>query len=224
VKKYLLPSAVAAALFVVIFAGNCLMCSSAPAQQPYPPASAQSPGAPLPAIALVDVGYIFKKHARLNAERKALTAEADKLQKDFEDQARAVQEKGKQLAAYKPGSPEYNKLEAEIVAEQSAIKTSITAKRREFIQREAHLMYIAYIEIRQEVRAFCDARGIALALSFDHEALREDNPNDVARGISNPVVYYNKLLDITPDVVQRFARDLPANPAGPAAFIAPQTR
>ena len=80
-KKILLSSAIAAVMFATCLAWACFTSSQASAQAPMAPA-VQGPGG----IALVDVNYIFKKHVRLKAQLKDLQAEADKVQKDFEQQ------------------------------------------------------------------------------------------------------------------------------------------
>jgi Skp family chaperone for outer membrane proteins len=196
VKKYLLSSAVAAALFAFCFAGN----KSASAQ---PPTAGQSLQ---PYVYLVDMNYIFKKHARLSAERKELTAEADKLQKDFEAQMKSVQERAQQLGpgGYKPGTTEYNQLEEQLNKDKATIQTNIAHKRREFILRESHLLFTAYTEVAQEVRSYCEQHGIAIVLNFNGDQMHEENPDEIARGLGRPVVYYNKALDITPYILPRF--------------------
>jgi Skp family chaperone for outer membrane proteins len=200
VKKYLLSSAVAAAIFASYFAWGCFSSSPASAQAPAAGPSLQ------PYVYLVDMNYLFKKHARLSAERKSLTAEADKLQQDFEAQMRGVQERAKQLAPgglLKVGTDDYNRLEEQLNKEKAAIQTSIQHKRREFILRESHLLFTAYTEISQEVKYYCEQHGIAIVINFNGDQMKEDNPDDVARGISRQVVYYNKALDITPYILPR---------------------
>ena len=84
------------------------------------------------------------------------------------------------------------------------IQGQIALKRKEFVQKEAHLYFNAYREISDEVKYFCQQRGIALVLNFNGDNIHEENPDDVARGISNKVVFYNKNLDITAYILPRF--------------------
>jgi Skp family chaperone for outer membrane proteins len=215
VNKFLLSSAVAAAIFAIGFVGHTTTSAQ---QQPGAGQSLQ------PYVYLVDMNYLFKKHARLSAERKALTAEADALQKQFEEQMRGVQERSKPLAPgglLKVGTDEYNRLEEQINKDKATIQTGIAHKRREFILRESHLLFTAYTEISQEVKYYCEQHGIAIVINFNGDTMKEDNPDDVARGISRQVVYYNKALDITPYILPRIqGHEPPANP-GPAAFTPP---
>ena len=204
-KRTLLSSAIAAVMFATCLAWACFTSRQASAQGPMAPA-VQGPGA----IALVDVNYIFKKHVRLKAQLKELQTEAEKVQKDFEEQLRRLQEQGAQLSQMKPGTPDYQRLEETLVSQKANIQGQIALKRKDFVQKEAHLYYNAYREISDEVTYYCQQRGIALVLNFNGDNIHEDSPDEVARGISNKVVYYNKPLDITPYVLQRFI----GNPQG----------
>jgi Skp family chaperone for outer membrane proteins len=214
VKKFLLSSAVMAAILVVCFVGTCLVHSSAFAQPPMSPGmQAASPG-----VYLVDINYIFKKHVRLRAQLKELTEEGAKVQKGFEDQLRELQEQSKPLGpgGYKPGTMEYTQLEERLVKQKADIQAQIQLKRKDFIQREARLYFNAYREISEEVARYCQQRGIALVMNFNGDAIHDDNPEDVARGISNKVVFYNRALDLTPEILPAFVKQLPNT--SPTAF------
>jgi Skp family chaperone for outer membrane proteins len=217
VNKLLLSSAVVAALFAVCIAG------AGPASAQQPPAGQfgvpqAATAAPNIGIVLVDVNYIFKHHARLKSSLKELQAEGDAVQKGFEEKLRALQERSKQLggpAGYKPGTPDYTHLEEQLVHEKSDIQTEIALKRKEFVQREAKLYFNAYREVTDEVTNFCQQRGIALAMNFNGDAIDPENPDTVARGIGSKYPFYNKGLDITPVILQRFAeRPATADPRG----------
>lgn len=221
-KKTLVSAAVAAAFFAVCLAWICLSSSPAAAQ---PPMGQPSMQASLPNIALVDVGYIIKKDVRLKASLTELKAEGDRVGKEFEEQAKALQEKAKPLAPgspLKPGSPEYNQLEEQLSSEKATLQAKVTMKRKEFMQKEAHLYYNAYLEISQEVKYYCEQRGIVLVLNFNGDAIHEENPQEIMAAIATPTkpVYYKKdsSLDITPFVMQRFTRPITANPNDPPSF------
>ena len=211
-KKYVLSSAVAAAISAMCFAWGCF--SSSPASAQPPAGNAQSLQ---PYVYLVDMNYIFKKHVRLNAERKELTKEADRLQKEFEEQMKSVQERAKQLAPgslLKPGTDDYNRLEEQLNKEKAAIQTSIQHKRREFILRESHMLFNAYTEIGEEVKFYCEQHGIAIVMNFNGDQMHDENPDEIARGISRQIVYYNKALDITPYILPRFIKPVVADTNG----------
>ena len=178
-------------------------------------------------IALVDVNYIFKKHVRLQAQLTELQAEAERVQKDFEAKLQALQEEGKQLNDLKPGTPQYQTLEERLVNQQAMYKSQIALKRKEFVQKEAKLYFNAYREICEEVSYYCEHRGIILVLNFNHDNIHEESADDIARGISNKVVYHTKELDITPYILPRFIQQQQApadnrNLMGPATGFPPR--
>ena len=213
-KKTLLSSAIAAVMFATCLAWTCLTSSPASAQAPVA-AAAQGPSS----IALVDVNYIFKKHVRLKAQLTDLQAEATKVQKGFEAQLKELQDQSQTLSQYKPGTPEYQALEEKLVTMKANIQGQIALKRKEFVQKEAHLYFNAYHEISDEVKYFAEQRGIALVMNFNGDNIKDDNPDEVARGISNKMVYVNRGLDITGVIVRRF--DGSQQPQGASTTSAP---
>jgi Skp family chaperone for outer membrane proteins len=202
-------------MFATCFAWTCLSTHQASAQGTAPQGQGgvamQAPSG----IALVDVNYILKKHVRLRASLKELGAEAEKVQKDFEHQLQDLQAQGQQLSTMKPGSPDYQQLEEKLVSQKAMIQGQIALKRKDFEQREAHLYLNAYKEISDEVKYFCEQRGISLILNFNGDNIHEESPADVGRGITKPVVFYTKNLDITPYILPRFAQPITANPNMP---------
>jgi Skp family chaperone for outer membrane proteins len=207
VKKYLLSSAVAAAVFGVCFACGCFTSSPVLAQ----PQPGISQGVPLPNIALVDVSYLLKRHTRLKAQLKELGDEAARVQKGFDDQIQDVTQQAKQLGpgGFKPGTEPYVQLEERLVKQKADIQAQVQLKQKEFATRESHLYLNAYREINEEVTAYCQQHGIAMAINFNGDPIHDEKPSDVARGISNPVVFYDRRLDITGYIKPRIERELP---------------
>ena len=216
-KKPLLSSAIAAVTFATCFAWACFNSGQATAQAPMAP-TVQGAGS----IGLVDVNYIFKKHVRFRAQLTDLQKDAEKIQKDFEQQLQALQADAQTLTSLKPGTPDYTRLEEQMVTKKAGIQGQIALKRKDFVQREAHLYFLAYHEIQDEVYAYCQQRGIALVLNFDGDGIHEDNPDAIARGISNKVVFYTKNLDITPYILPRFTQQ-PAVGADNRNLMGPAT-
>ncbi len=216
-KKTLLSSAVAAAMFDTYFGWVCFTSGQASADPPIAPA-VQAPGS----IALVDVNYILKKHVRLHSQLSDLKVEMDRVRKDFEQQGQRFQEEAQQLSQMKPGTPDYQRLEETMVSQKANVQGQIALKNKEFEQKEARLYFNAYREISDEVNYFCTQKGITLVLNFNGDNIREENPADISRGIAKHVVFYNKNLDITPYVAQRFIQTQTANPGQMGVGIPPR--
>ena len=76
------------------------------------------------------------------------------------------------------------------------------------------MLFNAYTEISQEVKYYCEQRGIAIVMNFNGDQMHDENPEEIARGISRQVVYYNKALDITPYIMPRFIKPVVADANG----------
>jgi Skp family chaperone for outer membrane proteins len=157
-------------------------------------------------IGVVDMNYLFKNHAALKHQREDLTAEADLLQAKFESEAKAIEKKGKELKAMTVGSDEYNALESRLITEKAAIQTAIQLKRKEFIQRESRLLFDAYQQIRIDIAKLAKSRHLSIVMNVNRDEMHPENPDEVARGISRNVVWFEDSIDLTPLLEKKYAR------------------
>jgi Skp family chaperone for outer membrane proteins len=219
VKTTRLSLAAAAIIFAGLIAWSCYTSNRVSAQQPAPsygPPTAQRFGP----VCLVDVNIIFKRHVRLKAQMDDLKKEAEAVQKGFEHEQQELQALRQQLNGMHAGTPDYQRTEEQCVSREANFRGQMALKRKEFVQKEAHLYYNAYLEISEEVRYFCEKNGISLVLNFNGDKIHEENPDDIARGIGNKVVFFQKNLDITGFILPRFEQPLSSGPQGPAGGMA----
>ncbi len=59
-----------------------------------------------------------------------------------------------------------------------------------------------YQEVLQEVEYYCANNNVALVMSFNGDQINPDKPTDIARMVTQPVVYHAKSIDITPIILQ----------------------
>ena len=90
-----------------------------PAAPPAQPVPAAAPaGGPAVHVAVIDVGYIFKNHARFKAamdKMKEQVMAAENTLKAERDRINGMME---QIKGFNPGTPEFKKLEADIAKAQ----------------------------------------------------------------------------------------------------------
>jgi Skp family chaperone for outer membrane proteins len=165
-------------------------------------------------VALVDVNYIFKNHVRFKAMIDEMKADFDRTQAEFKRQGDAINKLSERLNEYRPGTPDYKAMEEEIVNQRSKFQGQVALQKKEFLQREAKIYYNVYTEIMQEVQYLAAANNISMVLTFNGDPINPEKPDDVLRGINNPVVYYDKSLDITPSILKRLGAK-PASAGGP---------
>jgi Skp family chaperone for outer membrane proteins len=184
--------------------------AAAPAAAPIPQRQAATGG-----IALLDVGAVFDKHARFQAEMNAMKAEV----KQFEDYLRTAQQgmqaKAEKLKQYQPGTEPYKKVEEELLVDGNNLKTQTQIKRKEFLEREADAYFRVYREIESVVAYHCSRNGTLLVLRYSNQDINQKDRDSVLRGINRPIVFRQPYLDITDAILAQL------NPRGTVGPVPP---
>ena len=196
-----------AAILCAILAVPTAAHAQAP-QRPAAPPAAAAPVAPTAAsaathVAVIDVGYIFKNHARF---------------KQAMDKINGMME---QIKGFNPGTPEFKKLESEIAKAQGDFNVDAQLQKKEFMDREAKVYLSVYTEVEKAVEQFAREHRIAIVHRFDGDPVDNSDRNQILRGITKPIVYLEPGIDITPDVLKML--NTPAVATQPAA-APPRTR
>ena len=173
--------------------------------QAQPPAAAPAaPRAAGPAahVAVIDVGYIFKNHARFKQamdKMKDEVLQAENALKAERDRINGLME---QLKGFNVGTPEYKKLEAEVAKAQGDFSVNAQLQKKDFMDREAKVYLQVYNEIERAVSQFARDNGIAVVHRFDGDPVDSADRNRILGSITKPIVYYDPQIDVTPDVLK----------------------
>lgn len=166
---------------------------------------AVQPGMPAPqggiTIALLDVNYIYNQHIRFKSSMEQFKADVQRARDEMKKRAESLQAMQEQLRKFKPGTEEYRQTEEMIAKTQADVSVQAQLQQKEFLQREAKIYHSVYQEIQQEVQYYASQHGIAAVLRFSGDPVDKDQPDDVLRGINQPVVWYNPAIDITPHIL-----------------------
>ena len=203
-KSHLLAALAAGVVVAASLLSMTLSGSGAAAQSPVRPALRPQPAPP--AIALLDVSHIFKKHARLKAMMDEMKQEVSRAEAWVKNENDALTKLKERLRDFRPGSPEYKSLEETVAKRHSELAVRIQQQKREFLQREAKIYHNVYQEIQQEANYYCAAKGVAVVLRLTREPAEVDDPNSVLARINKAVVTYDKNLDITDLILSQLNR------------------
>lgn len=203
-KSHLLAALAAASVLAAVLSCMTLSGSDAAAQSPVRPAMGPQPTPS--AIALLDVSYIFKKHARLKALMDEMKKDVEAAEAWVNNERNAQIKLLEQLKQYRQGSQEFKSLEETIAKRRADLAIKIQQQKRDFLHREAKIYHNVYLEIQQEVNYYCQARGTALVLRFSREAPDVERPDSVLSYINKPVITYSKDLDITDLILSQLNR------------------
>ena len=172
------------------------------------PAFGQTPGQAPPSagpathVAVIDVGYIFKNHARFKAAMDKMKDEVMAAENGLKAERDRINGLMEQIKGFNVGAPEYKKLEAEIAKAQGDFNVNAQLQKKDFMDREAKVYLQVYTEIEKAVEQFAREHRIAVVHRFDGEPVDNSDRNQILRGITKPIVYLEPGIDITIDILK----------------------
>jgi Skp family chaperone for outer membrane proteins len=199
VNKYLLSAAA-----VAILAGVASFQAGQGAfAQNQPAAAAGAPAVPH-RIGLIDMAYVFKNYKKFEALRESLKSEIEQADREAKAKATQVQKLQEDLKSspFKPGSPEYNKLEADLTQLVAEFETFRKSSQREFLQKEANIYKTIYLEVTDTARLAAEGYKFDLVLRFNRETIQEaSDPKEILNSMNHQVIYHQQKNDITLSVL-----------------------
>jgi Skp family chaperone for outer membrane proteins len=191
--------------------------------------SAAAPSAPAAAgtsVAVIDVAYIFKNHARFNADMNQMKRDIEAFDAHMQEESKKLQKKQEELAQFAPSSANFKKADEELAKMKSDFQIAVQSKKRDFLEAEARVYYNVYKEVEEAVIVFAQRHGIRLVLRFTGDDMKADDRNSILQGVNKPVLYQDHL-DITMDILNKLNAGAtpPVNgvapPTGPGSAIQP---
>jgi Skp family chaperone for outer membrane proteins len=192
------------------------------------PVQAQAQGNPAGAnavkygVAVVDINYIFKNHAKFIASMDGMKTDFQAVETDVKGKQQQIMQAQEQQKTFAPGSPEFKQLDEQIVRMTAGLQVDVTQKRKELVDREAKIYYDTYVEVTNTIKLYAEHKGIGMVLRFNGEDADPNNRESILRAI-NKAVHFQNSIDITPDVLAYLNRsETAARPAAGGAQAAPR--
>jgi Skp family chaperone for outer membrane proteins len=183
---------------------GCIAAENAAAQDSSPPPSARSPAGP--AVALLDVGYIFNNCTRFKALMEELKADLERTRAEAKVQRNEIAQLSERLQQFRSGTPDYEALDAEIAKRQAEFTAKLQLRNRDFGRRQAKIYLDIYKEICNATNDYVERRNIDIVLQFNGNPVDPEQPESVREYIGRTVVSYRNDLDITPAILQYINR------------------
>jgi Skp family chaperone for outer membrane proteins len=194
-----------------------------------PPAASAPTAAPATGtnVAVIDIAFIFKHHARFNAKMEEIKKGIESYEAEMQGTQREFNQAREALATFTPGSREYKQKEEELARMQSQVQVNVALKRKEFLEEEARVYFTVYKEVEESVALFAQRWRIGLVLRYNREEMKPDSRESVLQGVNRAVVYHGGL-DITDQILSELNRGaIPPATSGqgqPAPQIPPTAR
>jgi len=157
------------------------------------------------AVGLIDMAYLFKEYNKFADLRSQLRNEI----KSSDDQARQLAEKIKSMqqvlksGELEPGSPDQQKVENQLINEQTKFEAYRKTQQVEFLRRESKIYKEVYLEVVEAVAQYASYYKYDVILRFSREGVGEtNNAQELIQNMNRQVVWHSEGIDITKPVLQ----------------------
>lgn len=180
----------------VAVAGLLVAVNTASAQQNQPAASGHQVG-------LIDMAHIFKNYEKFKAETQALQAAAEQAEAKAKDMVAQMQAKQSRMQDLTAGSPDYNKLEGEIIQLQTQLQAFQQVERRDIVRKQADVYKKIYVEVQGAVEQYAKYYNYTLIMRFNREDVAEaTDAQKIIQSMNRQVVWYRTQDDLTDPILQ----------------------
>lgn len=193
-KKFTLWTAAAVAV------GMLVAVNVAPAQNP----GAGAPAAATPhQIGLIDMAHIFKNYDKFKHQTESLQKAAEEAEAKAQALIKRMQDIQEQAQTLTPGSPDFDKLEAQMIELQSQLQALKQKEQRDIVRKQADLYKQIYLEVQDAVAQYAKYYKYTLIIRFNRQEVAETaNPQEIIQSMNRQVVWYQNQDDVTDPILQ----------------------
>lgn len=192
--KTQVSAALAALVAAVALSAPAPAQTEAAAGAANPAANAQKFG-----VAVVDINFIFKNHPGFTAAMDGMKAEFQRIEGDVKAKQQQIVQMQEQKNTLTPGTPDYKRLDDQVVQMNANLQVEVTQKRKDLVEREAKIYYKTYDEVSRVIAWYAQKQNIGVVLRFNAEDADPANRESIIRNINKAVQYQNQV-DITGDI------------------------
>lgn len=181
-------------------------------------------------VAVVDISYIFKNHARFKSTMESMKTEMQGIETELKTDREKIAALEQDRNTFGAGTPDYKKRDEEVARQMAEFNLKMGKLRKDFLEREAKVYYQTYLEVVDAVKYYAKRQNIGLVLRFNGDPVDPNRRDDVLREINKPVVVQDQI-DITADILALLNRDqqgatpsTPNQPGVPPTARTPNTQ
>ena len=156
-------------------------------------------------VALIDMSYLFNEYDKFKDMREALKAEIQQKDAIAKQKQEQIITLTKQIKSgnFKPGSPDFEKLETQILNLQSQFQIFKKKAQRDFVLRETEIYKAVYLEVAEAVNQYATFYKYTCVIRFNRKQVSDDiDPRELVKRMNNQVIWFNKNADITDEVLK----------------------
>jgi Skp family chaperone for outer membrane proteins len=167
-------------------------------------------------IALVNVDKILKSHKPLVAKVDPLKAEAKELEAAVQVRQAEIETAMGQFQRAQPGSPDQQRLQAQIRKLQTDMQQFVVTERQQLQQKEVKVYLAFFRQLDAEITKYAKANGLKLVLRQYETSLDEGQTLPEVMKALNRTILFDEGLDVTDEILK--ALDVQSPSASAAAL------
>jgi len=148
-------------------------------------------------VGLIDMAYVFKKYRKFEVLREDLKVKINKSEDDAKAMQAEMQDMQKKMKEFAEGTPDFTKIEKELVQRMASFEGFKRQMSREFLKEESQIYLLIYTEVSNAVEAFSKKYDYTLVMRFNKDELESENPQQMLQNMNRQVVYHRDEDDIT---------------------------
>ena len=151
-------------------------------------------------VAVLDVAKVFKVNKEFDTQMKSIKSQADGLKSQIQERQETIKTEAMQISQYEAGSPERNKMEAEVEQKQAALRTQARQAEADLLNREARVYYDTYVKMQTVVGELATKHGISMVVCYDGASVDPASRPEVIKAVNRTIVFHRDI-DLTSMVI-----------------------
>lgn len=168
-------------------------------------------------VGLIDMGRVFKEYKKFEDIRDSLRQEVAASEQKARTMSQTIQDLQEKMKPFKPGSPEYSKLETEVARKSSELQAFGKVLQRDLLRKETQAYKDIYLEVSKVVRMYAEHYDYTLVMRFESDPIDSADPQKLLQSLNRQVVYHRTNDDITQNIVDYLNGEYAKQKGGAAA-------
>jgi len=159
-------------------------------------------------VAVVDTVQIFNQYQQIVDLNAMLKARNDQLREETEAKKKVIEQKGQELSAFAPDSPDFLARQKELLRMRVDLDAFVRVKQFELQRTHVHWTRTTYNQILDTVEALATQRNLSLVLYKDEIDANANEMKALLQQIrARKVLYSADTIDLTSQVLEKLNAD-----------------
>lgn len=155
-------------------------------------------------VALADLTEVFKEHQGFNKQVELMRIDVQEAEKQLKVRKEAIEQAAEAAQKEPAGSVQRTIADEKIRLDQQTLQTDVNVQKAKFMEREAQIYLKTYESVLAIIEAYAAEQKIDLVVRFNSGPIDDrQNLQNVMQQLNRQVVFHQKGLDITDEIVRR---------------------